>query len=107
MSYREATVSVDSDGITIRRYGFFGSPRTIPFGDVVAMTESRLGSLGRWRLVGAGPGGGSRNWYGWDSGRRSKKVAYALDVGRFWRPTITPDDPESFRTSLPSSVEIH
>ena len=106
LRYEDATVSVDGDGITIKRYGTFGSQRTIPFDDITTVTASRLGSLGKWRLVGAGPGGGSRNWYGWDSDRRSKETAYSLDVSRFWRPTITPDDPETFRAALPPTLDV-
>ena len=116
MRYEDATVSVDGDGITIKRYGTFGSQRTIPFDDITTVTASRLGSLGKWRLVGAGPGvwlsladaqdRGSRNWYGWDRDRRSKETAYSLDVNRFWRPTITPDDPETFRAALPPTLDV-
>jgi hypothetical protein len=106
MGYEDTTVRVDSDGITIKRYGSFGSPRTIRFDDLTTVTETRLGSVGKWRLVGAGPGGGSRNWYGWDSNRRSKETAFAFDVNRFWRPTITPDDPTSFRAALPPDLDV-
>jgi len=106
MRYEDATVSVDGDGITIKRYGTFGSQRIIQFDDITTVTTWRLGSVGKWRLVGAGPGGGSRNWYGWDSDRRSKETAYSFDVNRFWRPTITPDDAESFRVALPSTIDV-
>lgn len=106
MRYEDATVSVDDDGITIKRYGAFGSQRTIKFDDIATVTTSRLGSVGKWRLVGVGPGGGGRNWYGWDGGRRSKETAYSFDVDRFWRPTITPEDPESFRAALPSTIDV-
>lgn len=106
MAYEDATVSVDNGGITIKRYGIFGSHRPIPFDTITTVTETRLGSFGRWRLVGAGPGGGSRNWYAWDGRRKSKETAYSFAVGRFWRPTVTPDDPDLFRSALPQSVDI-
>ena len=80
MRYEDATVSVDGDGITIKRYGTFGSQRTIPFDDITAVTASRLGSLGKWRLVGAGPGGGSRNWYGWDRDRQRKRRIHSTST---------------------------
>jgi hypothetical protein len=104
MVYEDTTVSVNNDGITIKRYGVFGSHRSIRFDTITMVTERPLSSLGRWRLVGAGPGGGSRNWYGWDGGRKSKETAYSFDVGRFWRPTITPNDPQLFRAALPQSL---
>ena len=105
MRYEDATVSVDADGITIKRYGALGSPRTISFDAISSVTESNLGSLGKWRLVGWGPGSGSRNWYGWDRARRSKETAFSFDVNRFWRPTVTPTDPESFLVSLRRSPD--
>jgi hypothetical protein len=106
MEYEDTTVSIDGDGITINRYGIFGSARRMPFDTITTVTMSRLGSLGRWRLVGWGPGSGSRNWYGWDRTRRTKEVAYSLNTGRFWRPTVTPDDPESFLAALPSTLDV-
>jgi hypothetical protein len=106
MRYEDGTVLVDGDAITFQRYGMFGSRRTISADDITFVTASRLGSVGRWRLVGAGPGGGGRNWYGWDRKRPSKDAAYSFDVNRFWRPTVTPDDPESFLAALPSTLEI-
>lgn len=106
MQYEDTTVAVDSAGITIKRYGTFGAQRTIRFEDIQTVTTSQLGSFGRWRLVGAGPGGGGRNWYGWDTTRRSKDTVYTFDVNRFWRPSITPDDPELFLAALPSTLEV-
>ena len=106
MNYEDATLSVDSESITIAKYGMFGSTRTISFEDISRVTSSRLGTLGRWRLAGAGPGSGARNWYGWDSRRRFKDTAFSLDVNRFWRPTITPDDPQAFSGALPPGFEL-
>lgn len=106
MRYSDKTVFVDGDGITLKRYGIFGSRRSLRFDDITKVTASRLGSIGKWRLVGAGPGGGTRNWYGWDNARRSKNMAYAIDVNRFWRPTVTPDDPEAFLSAMPPNIEI-
>lgn len=106
MRYEDDTVSISATGVTIKRYGMFGSQRTLPLDAIAGVTERRLGSVGKWRLAGAGPGGGWRNWYGWDRGRRSKEVAYAFDVGRFWRPTLTPVDPESFFSALLPAIQI-
>lgn len=106
MKYEDSTVTIGDPSITIRRYGMLGSKRVIPFDDVASVTKSSLGSMGRWRLAGAGPGTGWRNWYGWDNARRTKDTAYAFDVGGFWRPTVTPDDPVAFRASLPLDLEM-
>ena len=104
-NYEDATLSVDDDSITIARYGMLGSTRTIPFGAISQVTSSAISTLGKWRLAGAGPGGGARNWYGWDSSRRFKDTAFSFDVNRFWRPTVTPDDPDAFRAALPPTLE--
>ena len=106
MAYEDATASVNNDGITIKRYGILGSAKFIPFDTIDRVTETRLGSLGRWRPVGVGPGGGTRNWYGWDGSRKSKQTAFSFDIGRFWRPTVTPDDPESLLAALPHTVTV-
>jgi hypothetical protein len=105
MQYEDTTVAVDGAGLTIKRYGIFGAQRIIRFEDITTVTASTVGSVGRWRLVGSGPGGGFRNWYGWDRARRSKETAYSFDVNRFWRPSITPDDPELFLAALPSTLD--
>lgn len=105
MNYEDPTVSVQDDGITIRRYGMFGSTKVVPFDAVVALTELPLGALGKWRLAGAGPGTGWRNWYGWDNARRTKDTAYAFDIGGFWRPAVTPDDAALFAAALPDHIE--
>ena len=107
MRYEDTTVSVDDDGITIEHYGILGSPKTMSFDDITTVTETSLGSFGRWRLVGSGPGGGRRNWYGWDRDRQKKETAYSFDVHRFWRPTVTPNDPESFLSVLPTTLVVH
>jgi hypothetical protein len=106
MEYEDTTVSIDGDGITIKHYGIFGSPKTISFDAITTVITTGLGSFGKWRLVGSGPGGGSRNWYGWDRGRQTKDTAYSFDVNRFWRPTVTPNDPEAFQSALPSSLDV-
>ena len=106
MRYEDTALSVNGNGITIKRYGSFGSPKTMLFDDITTVTVSSLGSLGRWRLVGWGPGSGLRNWYGWDRSRRAKETAYSFDIGRFWRPTVTPADPELFLEALPSTLDV-
>ena len=100
MRYDDPTVSVAEDAVVLRRYSLFGRSRTIRFDEIRSVDERAIGRLERWRVAGAGPGTPWRSWYGWDSGRRSKSTAFVLDVGRFWRPTVTPDEPASFSASL-------
>jgi hypothetical protein len=51
----------------------------------------------RWRIWGSGD---LRHWWNLDPRRPSKTVALVLDVGRFVRPTITPNDPATVERLL-------
>ena len=104
VSYEDTTVAVDTTGIVIRRYGMLGGERRIEFAEIGSVKQKSTGIGARWRMAGAGPGSGGRNWYGWDGNRRSKHVMFVLDVGGFWRPTVTPDDPEAFSDALPKKL---
>lgn len=106
MDYEDQTVRIDDTHVTISRYGMFGSTRTVPFDRIRSVGRRNQGALAKWRVAGAGPGSGGRNWYGWDASRKNKDVAFALDVGRFWRPTVTPTEPDAFEAALPESVDV-
>jgi hypothetical protein len=97
--YNGTSVTVDDDGVTIRGYGFFGSEKRVAFTNIQSVTEFDLGWMGRWRLIGAGFNA-PRRWFSWDSQRKTKSIGFAFDVGRFWIPTVTPDDPAAFREEL-------
>jgi hypothetical protein len=94
--YSDPRLSADEEGILIRGYGVFGGTKRLVYADIGSVTEFPIGRAGRWRLIGAGFNS-PRRWFSWDPARRSKTVGFAFDVGRFWIPTVTPDDPAAFR----------
>lgn len=97
--YNDTRLSADEQGVVIRGYGVFGGTKHLAYTDVDSVTEFVFGAAGRWRLIGAGFNS-PRRWFSWDPGRRSKSVGFAFDVGGFWIPTVTPDDPAAFRDEL-------
>ncbi|GJM37135.1 MAG: hypothetical protein DHS20C19_05020 [Acidimicrobiales bacterium] len=89
-TYQDDRVSVDDEGIHIRS---LLKTRHIPLADV---RSARLFDLGmsRFRLIGIGPNR-PRTWFPADPNRRHRKQGIELDVGRFFRVGITPDDPQA------------
>jgi hypothetical protein len=45
---------------------------------------------GRGRVWGSGD---FKHWWNLDTARPAKSAAFALDIGKRWVPTISPDDP--------------
>lgn len=99
--YEDPTVAVTPDHVVLKRYTLFGRQKSIRIDGIRTMDQRPIGRLERWRVAGAGPGTPWRSWYGWDAGRRTKTTAFVLDLGRFWRPTVTPDDPIGFAANMP------
>ena len=91
-TYEDDVVVVDDTGLTIKRYGVTGSSRRIEFDDINSVEAFEMGRLsGKWRLVGIGPGR-PRNWFSWDRDRGHKRQALSIDVGKWIKPALTPDD---------------
>jgi hypothetical protein len=58
---------------------------------------------GRGRIWGtANP----RYWASLDPGRPGKRQALVLDVGRFVRPFITPDDPDAVESAIQAQAHL-
>ena len=102
--YDDGTVSVDENGITIQRYGLLARRKRIPHADILSVHAFDLGHDGRWRLAGIGF---SRNWYNWDPSRHGKSLAFSIDTGSFVRPTVTPDDPDTFSSAMAAGAQAH
>jgi len=106
MSYEDTSVQADDRGITIARYGVTRAAKQIPYAEVLSATVRDIGRTdGRWRLIGAGPRR-IRSWYNWDRSRRTKTRAVELDTGRFFRPTVTPDDTDAFVLAISDHVTM-
>ena len=71
---------------------------------VVVLSVAALLVSGRYRLVGMSFGR-PRNWFAWDRNRNSKRIAISLDVGKWIRPTVVPEDPDAAEEILRGAVE--
>ncbi len=91
--YDDGLVILDADGLTIRHYYFpLATSKRIPYARIKGVQEWRMGLLtGKGRLWGSGD---FRHWVPLDLRRPQKQKALILDLGRWVRPVITPDDPD-------------
>ncbi|OSC43038.1 hypothetical protein [Mycobacterium decipiens] len=101
--YEDAGLTLDEDGITIRRYYFpFASSKRVAYSDIRGVKAAPMGWLsGKGRYWGAGD---PRYWFPLDMHRGSKGTLLILDVGARVRPCITPEDPEKVIELLKSRV---
>jgi hypothetical protein len=95
--YDDGLIACTDTALLIRRYDAFQRPRRIPYGQIRSVKQVELSTARRWRIWGSGD---FRHWWNWDSARPNKPVAFVLDVGKHWRPVITPDDPEQVAATL-------
>ena len=70
-----------------------------PYAQIRAVREIGLGSVRRWRLWGTTD---PRRWFNLDIGRRHKRAAFIVDIGKRVTPVVTPDDPQRFVAVLRS-----
>jgi hypothetical protein len=91
MEYDDGRILCDERGLVIRWYGLFGAKR-VPYDRIRAATAGDMGSLGgRYRIWGSSD---LRHWYNLDPTRPRKKTAIVLNLGKWLRPVITPDEPD-------------
>jgi hypothetical protein len=97
--YDDGLVALDADGLTIRRYYFpIGTSKRIPYTRLKSVQERHMELLtGKGRLWGSGD---FRHWLPLDLRRPQKEKALVLDLGKWVRPVITPDDPDRVLTLL-------
>lgn len=90
--YEDAGLTLDDDGITIRRYYFpFANSKRVAYSDIQGIKAQQMSwASGKGRFWGATD---PRYWFPLDMHRGSKKTLLILDVGRKVRPCITPEDP--------------
>lgn len=93
-TYDDEVVTLDDIGITVKNYYLPGRPRRIRYDDVVGVESIQLGfGTGRHQLVGIGPLR-PRTFFHWDRKRSAESRALSLDLGRWLRVAITPDEPD-------------
>jgi hypothetical protein len=91
--YRDRWIECLDDRIQIRGYYFPWGTKRIPYSAIRSIRRVEMGaSSGKGRIWGtANP----RYWANLDPRRPRKSVGLILDLGRFVRPFITPDDPDA------------
>jgi hypothetical protein len=95
--YSDDRVTLDDQSLQIRTRR---SQRTIPVSDIRSAEVFPLTATGgRFRLVGLDlrrP----RTWFHWDPERHTKTAGIQLDIGRFFKIGVTPDDADQLLADL-------
>ncbi|GAB3004393.1 hypothetical protein MBOU_08850 [Mycobacterium bourgelatii] len=101
--YEDAGLTLDDEGITIRRYYFpFANAKRVAYRDIQGIKAESMGWMsGKARWWGAAD---PRYWFPLDMHRGDKKTLLVLNVGRKVRPCITPEDPEKVIEILKARV---
>jgi hypothetical protein len=104
LEYDDGLIACSPDELVIRRYGPLLGQKRIPYAEIREVREFELNAARRWRLWGTTD---PRRWFNLDLGRRHKRVAFLIDLGKRVSPVITPDDPQRVAAVLrPHGVEV-
>lgn len=97
--YRDRWIECTTEALIIRGYYFpFGNKKTIAYERIEGMREIAMGPLtGRGRIWGSGD---FRHYLNLDPGRPRKRRALILDLGKFIKPVITPDDTDQVKAII-------
>jgi len=96
--YRDRWIECTADAMRIRGYYFPRGTKHIPYSSIRSFRRVDIDNFtGRWRIWGtANP----RYWAHLDPQRPKKEVGLILDLGRFVRPFITPDDTDAVEAAI-------
>jgi hypothetical protein len=96
--YQDQLISIQDGTLAIRRYYFPTGTKRVRLAEITRVEEYAMGkATGRWRTWGSGD---LIHWLNLDPGRRHKRQAFVIDLGRRAKPVVTPDDPDAFRAAL-------
>lgn len=103
--YEDPNLTLDDDGITIRRYYFpLANSKRIAYSDIQGIkSEKMTWSSGKGRIWGAGD---PRYWFPLDARRGRKSTLLVINVGRKVRACITPEDPDAVIKILRAKVKV-
>ncbi|KUL51413.1 hypothetical protein ADL22_06355 [Streptomyces sp. NRRL F-4489] len=107
--YEDHWITCTEDAVRVRGYYFPWGTKTIPYTKIRGVRRREMGMLtGQGRIWGTGH---PRYWASLDPERMSKSTALILDLGRYVRPFLTPDDPDAVeavireRAGLPAAED--
>jgi hypothetical protein len=102
--YEDAGLVFDENGITIRRYYFpLAAPKRIAYNKIRGIRAKPISwASGIARFWGASH---PRYWFPLDVHRASKQTLLILELGRWVRPCITPEDPDKVIALLKTRVK--
>lgn len=87
--------------IVVKNYYVWFRPKAIAYGEIREVEQFALETFnGKHRIWGSSD---FRHWFNLDRGRAKKSTGFAIDVGKRWIPTITPDDPDAMADLLRSN----
>lgn len=96
----DAVVTLDESGLTVRDYYLPRRPRHVRYDEIVHAEVIDLGFwTGRHQLVGIGPFR-PRLFFPWDRRRAGKSQAVVIDLGKWLRIAVTPEDPDRLLATL-------
>lgn len=103
--YEDAGLTLDEDGITIKRYYFpFANAKRVAYSDIQGIKSQQMGwASGKARIWGASD---PRYWFPLDARRGRKSTLLVIDVGRRVRACITPDHPDKVIKILRAKVKV-
>jgi hypothetical protein len=98
-AYDDGRIRCDDQELVIRNYYLWGAKRIryTSIRGVQTLPLTGLNAVRRWRIWGSGD---FVHWWNLDPSRPGKSIALVIDVGRYVRPTITPDDPAAVASLL-------
>ena len=103
--YEDEVILLDEEAVTIKSYRKPGDAKRIEYSSIRNVERFEMGFWsGRLRLVGMSFGR-PRDWFAWDRNRNKNRVAISLDVGKWIRPTVVPEDPDAAEQILREAVE--
>jgi hypothetical protein len=102
--YRDRWIECLPDRIDVRGYYFPWGTKTIAYSSIRSARRVDLTAFsGKWRIWGTS---NPRYWASLDPQRPTKTVGLIIDVGRFVRPFITPDDPDAVEAIIRERAKL-
>lgn len=101
--YKDRWIECREESLIIEGYYFpFGNKKTIPYHRIKSVREVTIGpATGQWRIWGSSD---FRHYFHLDPKRPHKTRALVLDVGKFIRPVITPEDTDQVKAIIESKT---